>query len=1030
MMRRTIEFRILGPMELWINGNPVDPGPAKQRTVLAVMLASPGQPVTVEALVDRVWDEEPPDQVRNTIYTYISRLRAVFRECSTNPLVRADGGYVLDVADETVDLHRFQRLVDRARATAATDRRALLRAALDQWRGTPLAGLAGAWAERVRHGLEQRRVNAAAEWAEIELRLGTPETVVDTLHALLASHPLAEVLSGHLIRALHRAGRSAEAMEHYVAARRRIMAEFGVEPGPALLAAYREVTSAATISPQPTWRGLRPHLSRLIGRDDEVAGLSRLLEAERLVTVVGAGGCGKSALALHVAARYARRGRSPGVALALATVTSAEQAVHTLAALLGADDNSKPALVAIERILATCPHLLVLDNCEHLATDLAELVTGLLQTCPYLRILATSRQPLSVPEETILALEPLPVPPRSGDPGESVLCVPAVELFVERLRQAAPSVVVADAAIDHVAELCRRLDGLPLALELVAARARTFPLGELVERVSQDLTLLFRTSSGAEARHATLDATLDWSFQMLAADQRLLFARMSVFAGGFTIADTEAVCGFAPLDPAKVPALLAVLVDRSLVQPYDVDGARRYRLLNVIRTFARARLADLGELTDTACHHLGWRLTIARTIDELPRYQQRVLRWQAMDADAANLRQCLEFGLDTDRDTGHDTDCGLDAAEIIAKSFEFWLVNRGYLAEGRQWLQRAMTQRELTTRPDTHALLRFHHALLVKMSGDNMLGVTLMDPVVSDLAGRRPREHLEAQACVLSARMTALNPSALTELEPILTAALASPEDDDVLTIVNAAGTVCNIWGQYERTLELNAAYDRRGVELAPSSMAAKLAVKVISTLGIGDLPAARTQIDSLLALLDSITHAAEHSAPRRAIALGYLVDDEPVKARRYLEKALTSLHTAHPPLSSRFVLLQVLLAEAQRRCGDVETATGTLRSALTAAISTDFQQSFPGALCAALLAADLGDTESSRRLVTEWDSVRRAHSLPVPVGFATAASTLGLDPAPPSEPAGRWNRATFTACVDSARDWCARSSHRRHHLG
>jgi hypothetical protein len=595
-----------------------------------------------------------------------------------------------------------------------------------------------------------------------------------------------------------------------------------------------------------------------------------------------------------------------------------------------------------------------------------------------------------------------------------VLTVPAVELFVERVHQAASSVTIADEHIEHVAELCRRLDGLPLALELVAARVRTFPLRELVDRVSTDLTLLFRTSAGNDARHSTLEATLDWSFQMLPACERRLFARMAVFAGGFTTADAEAVCGFAPLEPGTVAALLAALVDRSLVQPYDAGGTRRYRLLEVIRTFARARLAELGERTSTECHHLARWVATARDIDRLPRYHQRVLRWQAMEPDVANLRQCLEFGFGE----GHT----LAAAEIIARNFEFWLVNKGYLAEGRAWLERVLSWPDLTGHPEIHALLRFHQALLVKLFGDNLRGLALMRPVVDELARYRPREHLEARACVLSAKMVALDPSALAEAEPAVEAALTSDEDDDVLTVVNAAGTVLNTWGRYDRTLELHAAYDRRGVVVARSSLAARLTVRTEATLGRGDLTGARVLIDELVDLLGDIAHAAEHSAPRRVIALNHLVSGQPDQARRFLGEAVPALHTAHPPLTPRFVLLQILLAEAQRRCGDATTAVRTLRTALSAAGRTDFQQSLTATLCAALIAADLGDDASSRRLTACWDSARREHGLPVPIGFTAGARTLGLDTASPTGHATRWNEAVLSACVENARTWCEQS--------
>ncbi len=779
-----------------------------------------------------------------------------------------------------------------------------------------------------------------------------------------------------------------------------------------------EVADGRVSPPSPVeqdWVGLRPHLTRLVGRGGDSARLAALLDRERLVTVTGAGGCGKTALAVNVAYESACRRQLAGLALALATVRSVEQVVHALAALLRAGDGGDDldgAYAAVERALAAGPRLLVLDSCEHLVGDVADLVTWMLSTCPDLVVLTTSRQPLGVPGEAVFALEPLPVPV-PGAPDGVVLGVPSVELFAERVHRAAPSITITGADVDHVAELCRRLDGLPLALELVAARARTFPLPELVERVGRDLTLLFRTSSSGDSRHTTLDATLDWSFRLLPPDQQRLFARMSVFAAGFTAADAGEVCGFAPLRSGTVAAKLAALVDRSLVQPYDVAGIRRYRLLNVIRTFAGSRLAGLGEFETTMRRHLDRWLALTREIDRLPRYSDRELRWEAMEPDAANLRQCLQFGLDT----GH----GLDAAEIVAKSFDFWLVNKGYLTEGRAWLQRMLALPGLAARPEIRALLRFHRGLVVKMFGNIPGSLTLLCPVVDELATHRRREHLEARAGVLNAKMLALDPSVLDDVEPAVAAALDWPNSDDARMVFNSAGSTMNTWGRYPRTLEIGAAYDRCELELSSSSMAAKLTVMVEALLGLGDLTYATALIDDLIGLAGSVTHAAEQAAPRRVIASHYLVSQEPDRARRFLDEALTTLNTAQPLLTSRFVPLQILLAEAQRQCGDPTTARHTLHGILLSARGrSDFKHTFAAPLCAALIAADLGDIEASRRLIIRWNQTRRTHGLPVPVGFVAPATTVNLDPAPANRPAKVWHPTAFTACLDAAGTWCA----------
>ena len=1016
------DFRVLGPVELWVDGERVDLGPRKQRRVLAVLVVSAGKPVPLAELIDRLWGEAPPAQARNTLYSYIARLRQILRRHlpladSADPLRRTPGGYVLDISANLVDYHRFRRLVEQARdpAVSGRERRTLLRQALDQWRGTPLTGLAGEWADRVRHQFEQLRINAATEWSDLELELGDHRAVIDQLHDLLLDYPVSEALTGQLMRALHQAGRTAEALDRYAAVRQRIVSELGAEPSPRLRDIHQEVlraTSSAPAPPRPDtppWRGLQPHLSLLIGRDGEHGRLAELVARERLVTVTGVGGCGKTALALDVAYDVARRLGTPGVALALTAVTSAEQVVHALRALLGQTDDGGDPLAAVERILAARPTLLVLDNCEHLAVEVADLVTRLVGSCPELTVLATSRQPLSVAGEAIFTLEPLTVPAR-GTPADPAN--PAVRLFVERVRQSAPSTTVSEADLEYAAEICRRLDGLPLALELVAARARTFTLDELVDRLGHNMTLLFRTTASGDSRHRTLDATLDWSFQMLTDHERRLFARMAVFAGGCTVGDVESVCGFGPLAGEEVAATLAALVDRSLVRPYDHGGVRRYRLLEVIRSFAARKLAEFEEDEITTRRHFDHWLRRAQRLDRLPRYQQRVIALHALEPDVANMRQCLGFGF--------GAGLGQDSAEIIARTFEFWFVHDGYLAEGRHWLDRALAAQNLDERPMVQVLLRFHQALFVKLIDDELRGLRLMSQVVEELGRYRPREYLEANAAVLNAKLTMLDPSVLAEVEPVVAIALRSDEDD-VLTVINAAGAALITWGHYARALELSDEYDRRGVDVGASSRAAQLTVRIEATLGQGDLRTARLLIDELVTLLGDVAHAAEQDSPRRVIALNHLATGQAEQARRFLHDAWRTLRTTHPSLAPRLVYLQILLAEAQRRCGQPMSALRTLCDGLAAASRRpQFRMSFPGVLEAALIAADLGDDAASRQLATRWDTLRRGLGLPLPIGFTEAASdTLGLSPEPAASRLERWNPDVLHTSIASAAAWC-----------
>jgi hypothetical protein len=380
------------------------------------------------------------------------------------------------------------------------------------------------------------------------------------------------------------------------------------------------------------------------------------------------------------------------------------------------------------------------------------------------------------------------------------------------------------------------------------------------------------------------------------------------------------------------------------------------------------------------------------------------------------VRQCLEFGFRT----GHP----LAAAEIIATMFEFWLLNDGYLTEGRSWLDRALSLENLDERADVHALLRFHQALLVKWLDDEIRGLDLLRPVLGQLARHRPREFLEASAAALTAKQAVLDPSVLDEVDPTLAAASRSAEDDDVRAVRNAAASVLVTWGRYDRALALSLEYDRRGDDLAASSLAALLTVRTEAALGHGELATAAELVDTLTELLDEVAHVAEQDSPRRAIAVYYLVSGHVDTARRFLDEAWTSLKATHPRLALRFTMLQVLLAEAQRRSGEPEVALHTLCGGLSTATGrSQFRFALPAVLEAALLAADLGDVAVGRQLALRWDTTRRELGLPVPVYLAAAAAdTLGLDATPPAEPTREWRPDVLHTVVASARSWCAQA--------
>ncbi|MGO1055464.1 BTAD domain-containing putative transcriptional regulator [Crossiella sp. CA198] len=1011
-----MDFRLLGPVELREADRPVELGPVKQRCVLAALLWNAGRPTAVDTLIDWVWDERPPPRARQSLYSYLARLRGIL---GGTPITYTPAGYRLDVPPEQVDAHRFRELIARAQSARGERSRqaGLLRTALDLWRGPPLSGLSGERVERVRAGLEQARVSATIAWAEAALTEGEFAAVVREVADLLAAHPLNESLIGAQMRALAGAGRAAEALACFAAARERFAEELGAEPGPALRTLHEALLrgSATPVAPaappRARWRGPRPLPNRLIGRERAQAGLAGLIAPGRLVTVIGTGGCGKTTLALHTAREFAPRFRDGVAVLLLESLSSAKEVTGALGALfeVRADLSAEP-LEAVAAALAGQRCLLLADNCEHLGPATATLLGHLLGACPGLAVLATSRQPLGLPGESVWRLDPLPVPAADAP---VTLDQPAVALFLERARQAEQSFTVSTVDWPHLVEICRRLDGLPLALELAATRVRAFGLSELAGQLRDRLDLLFATGAAGH-RHQALSATIDWSYRLLTGPEQRVLARLSVLPGGFSLAAAEAVCGAEPLCGNEVAAAVAALVDRSLVAPVDTPGGRRFRLLATLRVFAADRLAEFGEVSATEERQLAYWLARARRIDAIPRYGNQFAALSELAPDLPNLRHALAHGYAS----GHEQ----AAAELTARIFEFFLTHTGYPVEGQFWSRRALACQGLADHPEVHALLRFQHAALLGLAGDFLGSLTALRAVLGALAETRPREHLEAMAGLLSARCALLDPAGLAEL-PELVAAARRSTLEDVLTVFTSAGVLLNQWGRPGEAARLCAEYEQRvwaQFDRPPSTT--QLALRVEVALALGEPDRALALAEDLRHRLPSWHHAAEQDAPRRSIALAYLVTGRLAEALALLTETVNALPEQHSGFTARWTYLRVLHAEALRRSGRTEAAVRALIEALhSAADSTNFRFGLPGVLATALLAADLGDTTASAAFAADWDRLRRAAGLPAPLGLrGTVAERLGLDPATPPAPDPGWTWAPeeFTTAIRAALTW------------
>jgi predicted ATPase/DNA-binding SARP family transcriptional activator len=683
-----MELRLLGPLQVLVDGTPVVVGGAAERALLARLALEAGRVVSAEHLIDSLWGEDLPAHAANALQGRVSRLRSAFRAVglAETLIVSRRPGYLLDVDPATVDVHRFARLVEEARR-GAPDR---YPAALGLWQGPALAEFDDhAWARDQRQRLDELRLTATEEWLQARLAGGQHAELVDELTDLVTHHPLRERLHGQLMLALYRAGRQADALAAFQRARRILDDELGLDPSPELRALEQAMlrqdptlaapTPAARPSEAPT-RGqeqqvsaaeaeeaeeppaLPRRLTSFIGRDRERVALAELLAARRLVTVTGPGGVGKTSLAIAAAAAEPAADGTWFVPLA-GVAEPAEPAglAAAVAEAIGAPTGPGSPNDRVLRRLRHRRALLVLDNCEHLAAAAAALADRLLGACPDLRVLATSREPLGLPGEAQFPLAPLAVPPADAAPVE-LTGSGAVRLFVERARDADPTFVLNEDTSSAVALICRRLDGLPLALELAAARVKLLPVSDIAARLDDRFRLLTSGPRTADARQRTLRAAIDWSHHLLTDEERALFRRLAVFRGGWSLDAAEQVCGQPDRDDRDdrvggggggggggdgfdVFELHARLVDRSLiVARAQRPGSAGFGMLETLREYAADRLDEAAERERIEAAHAAYFTGLAGWAEARLRGAGQDAALALLRGERDNLRAALAWG--------------------------------------------------------------------------------------------------------------------------------------------------------------------------------------------------------------------------------------------------------------------------------------------------------------------------------------------------------------------------------------------------
>jgi predicted ATPase len=599
--------------------------------------------VSTDRLCDELWGNTLPADPAGVLQSHLSRLRRVLRPEAE--IIARPPGYLLQISDETLDAGRFELLCARANASSNPKEAAeLLERALACWRGPAFQEFAEHdWARLEAMRLDELHLAAQEKLFESKLALGAHASLIGDLEALVTLHPLRERFWQQLIVALYRSGRSAEALRQAETLRVLLREELGLDPSPMLRELESRVLNNDPTLLQPpvasrrsVIRQLPAEPTRLVGRADELELLKSRLRIDRLVTLTGPGGVGKTRLAIRLAGELWDELEGE---VFLAELAPVRDPTSTVAAIATAVDVQQRQHLSIEDTLVEYLRgrraLLVLDNCEHLRATIASLSERILSWCPDVTILATSREVLGLPGEQVWRVRPLAIPDEGSGPATASEA-PAARLFVERAIAARPGFSLGPDNVDDVIKIVRHLDGLPLAIELAAARIRAMSAAALADRLNRGFDLLAGAQTSMIPRHRNVQDLVEWSYDLLAPEEQRLFAQLCVFAGSFGLDAVEEVCAGQELGMSVVPRVLATLVDKSMVQLVD-EEIPRYRLLETLREYGRDRVGA-GERDLVRARHAKWYLEVAERCAQVLTGPDEANAVTALDRDFDNLR--------------------------------------------------------------------------------------------------------------------------------------------------------------------------------------------------------------------------------------------------------------------------------------------------------------------------------------------------------------------------------------------------------
>lgn len=693
-----MRFTVLGELRVISRSDIALSRPAHRR-LLSILLLETDRVLETELLIDRFWGDEPPETARAALQTYVSQLRRLLGE---GVIVTSDSGYRLDLRGHHLDSQVFGALGSAARTalSAGAWREVLSHAerALALWRGPAFVELQldhFALPEITR--LEELRIGLVEMRAEALLAMGRTEDALPDLERFVVEHPLRERLREHLMVARARLGRVSEALATYHDLRSEL-GDAGLEPGPRLRELEERILREdPVLVPSRIRNNLPQRLTTFIGRRMELDQLTRALRSSRMVTLTGVGGTGKTRLAIELA-QSVLADYPDGVHLVSFAALRDPGLVATDAAeALGMRVERASPEEMLRESLLNRRVLVVLDNCEHLLAACADLAEVLLQSGPGVSVLATSREALRVPGETTYPVPPLATPPADDSGGREIGAFDAMRLFADRAALASRGFVLSDSNSGIVAAICRQLDGLPLAIELAAACVRSLTPEDIAARLEDRFRLLRDGSRTSPPRHQTLHAAIDWSYQLLTDDERTLFNRLSVFAGGCTLDAAEAICSGDGLERADILGLLSRLVDTSLVVlALTPAGTGRYRLLETIRQFARDGLGR-AEAVSIRRRHREWFSALAKTADTHLDDSDQLTLLDRLHDDRDNLQAALECAV-------QDGD-GRQASRL-AEAMAWYRVKQGHYRQGVDLMRIALEHLDPEAEPEREAGLR------------------------------------------------------------------------------------------------------------------------------------------------------------------------------------------------------------------------------------------------------------------------------------------------------------------------------------